>query len=90
MLSDDPRAVPVRRSGYIDHTKDKGPRMFWQFWFADGSSKGAHNPKVGLAYTRRMMKAGTIEPEFGDAERAKKRRTELLNTGLPKVGSFEN
>lgn len=75
-LADDPWVTPVQRFGFMDYTRT-GWRMFWQFWYADGSSMGTYNPKLGFKLTERMMKAGLIPPFLGDAERAAARREEV-------------
>lgn len=59
-LCDRAEAVPVRHGGFMDWTKDKGRRMFWQFFYADGSSLATCDTKKALGLTERMMKAGII------------------------------
>lgn len=69
-LCDLATAVPVRRSGFMDWSREKGRRMFWQFWFADGSSMGTYDTKKGFMLTERMMKAGVILPGLQDGMKA--------------------
>ncbi len=73
-LSDRKQAVPVRHSGFLDHTREKGRRMVWQFWFADGSSLSTYDTRRALQLTQMMMKAKLVQPHPGDAYNAMRAR----------------
>lgn len=51
--------IPVRHTGFMDWTRDKGPRMCWQFWFADGSSISTFDQRKAFHLANLEMKHGT-------------------------------
>lgn len=62
-------ATPIRFDTFFD-TGPVARRRGWVFWFADGSKDVTFDVKRGLALRDKMMKAGLILPNSGDAERA--------------------
>lgn len=59
-LADNPTALPVRTQSFMDWTREKGRRMCWQFFYADGSSLATFDTRKALRLKNRMMIAGLI------------------------------